>query len=176
MNFNKRAVLENSLCEWYEADATRQRLFDDIVSGRAGVSLRLVDWAVTNYSARKPVLYEYQGKLVDMNSDYKDVLRCFHKMGFDSFRRRGEENPQEATLRQKNFFRWAIANGVVDYVMSHTKELETDMISVKRGKRLLPPAEREEGPRRQKQKTTPAVLIRDHPCELAVPGTIKLDW
>jgi hypothetical protein len=176
MNPGKRAALEASLRSWYEADATRQKLLDDIVSGKAGVSLRTVDWAVTNYSVRNPVLYEHQGRLVDVNSDYKDVLRCFHKMGFDSFRRKGGEDPDEAELRQRNFFRWAIANGVVAYVLEHTSEIESDMAAVKQRKRRLPSTDKQRPGKRRKQKSSPVVSIRDKQMELVMPGGTKLDW
>lgn len=177
MNPQKRAVLESFLDEWYRADDSRQKLLDDIVSGKAGVSLRLIDWAVTNYSARTPVVYEHEGKLVDVNSDYKDTLRCFHKMGFDSFKRKGGEDPGEAAFRQRNFFQWSITNGVVDYVLKHTGEIERDMATVKQRKHALSSPEVDgRGGKRQKHRPRPSVLIRDRETELVMPGGTKLDW
>lgn len=129
----KRTALEAALDDWYASDPGRERLFEDIVSGRAGFSLRLIDWLVTNYAARKPVVYQHPdtGVVVDVNSMYKDVLRCFHKSGFDSFKRKGT-NPTEASLRQRNFFRWAIENGVVDYARKNARAIERDMAKMRK--------------------------------------------
>lgn len=176
MSPEKKVVLAESLGEWYRADATRQKMLSDIVSGRAGVSLRLMDWFVTNYTVRKPVIYEHQGKLVSVNSDYKDVLRCFHKTGFDSFRRRGGDDSEEAALRQHNFFKWAIANGVVDYVMRHSREIERDMAMVKQRKHSIPPSDEKHQTKRKKQKPTPAVMICEKIQEVQMPESTALNW
>lgn len=128
----KKAAIEESLRQWYAADVTREETLEEIVSGRAGVSLRVIDWFVTNYSARNPVAYDRGGRVVAVNADYKEALRCFHKAGFDSFKRRGigvdgAGGEEEGELRQRNFFRWAIEKGVVDYVMEHHAEIKKDM-------------------------------------------------
>jgi hypothetical protein len=181
MTPEKRAVLEDYLGEWYKADLTRKKMLEDVVTGKAGVSLRTIDWFVTNYSVRNPVLYEHEGKLVDVNSDYKDILRCFHKIGFDSFRRRGGAYPSEATLRQRNFFKWAITNGVVEYVLQHSEKIEKDMATAKQEKRkrkCIKSLEEEEDrrPKRQKQKSVPSIVIDSRPKELQIPTSTKLDW
>lgn len=149
-NKRKREAIERSLDEWYSEDPDREQLLDDIVHGRAGFSLRTMDWLVTNYAARKPVVYEHPekpGSIVDVNGMYKDVLRCFHKSGFDSFKRKGA-TPAEAELRQRNFFRWAMTNGVVDYVKKNARVIEEDMAEVR--KRQKTPTT---SPSKKKRKT-----------------------
>jgi len=133
----KRSAIEASLDEWYSEDDQRSRVLEEVVSGKAGFSLRTLDFFVTNYAARKPVVYVLPetGKVVDVNSDYKDVLRCFHKCSFDSFKRKGSD-PSEAALRQKNFFRWAIENGVVDYVARNARTIERDMAKSRKKQRV----------------------------------------
>lgn len=151
----KREALSQFLDKWYaEGGGERKKILEDVVSGRAGVSLRTFDWFVTNYSARKSVAYEKDGRMVVVNSDYKDLLKCFHKAAFDSFKRRGKckDDEEAASLRQKNFFRWAIQNGVVDFVVQNASEIEEDM---KSRKRKYPAVEGEgggEGEERQPKK------------------------
>jgi hypothetical protein len=161
----KKEALKQYLGKWYSEDERRQAMLDDVVSGRAGVSLRTFDWFVTNYSARKSVAYERpsDGKMVVVNSDYKDLLRCFHKATFDSFKRRGKckDDESSASLRQKNFFRWAIDNGVVDYVMKNAAEIESDMVRGKKQKKkrttTRPPIIKE---KRKKKGADELVTIR----------------
>ena len=139
---DRSRTLEESLNEWYAKHPQAARLFDEIISGRYPISLRLIDWLCTNYSKRRKVMYivrDERGhrKPFDVHSEYKDALRCFHKRWFDPFCRgrvRGDQtmgNPSR--LRQKNFFKWAITNGVLDYVLRNAREIEQDM-SAHRGR------------------------------------------
>lgn len=169
MDSRKRTALEASLDEWYSADDTRQQALEEIVSGKAGVSLRTIDWFVTNMSARKPVVYALPGSdmVVDVNGMYKDVLRCYHKSGFDSFKRKGSD-PTEAALRQRNFFRWALENGVVDYVKNHVEEIEQDMLKM----RKKPPT----NVKRRKSQTESGVAIVTANAVMEIPNFARLEW
>jgi hypothetical protein len=132
----KRTALEASLCDWYSRDAERQKQLDRIVKGNAEFSLREIDWFVTNYCARNPVVYTLPSseKVVDVHNEYREVLRSFHKRQFDAFKRKGAD-PSEAALRQMNFFRWAIENGVVDYVRLNADAIKEDMIRMRKKQR-----------------------------------------
>ena len=167
-NRRKRTALEASLDEWYTSDGSRQKTLDDIVNGRAGFSLRTIDWLVTNYAARNPVIYTLNetGAVIDVNSMYKDVLRCFHKSGFDSFKRKGA-NPSDAALRQRNFFRWAIQNGVVDYVVKNVKEIEKDMAAMRKRQK----------PMKRKQRSTEGdTTITSGSTIMDVPNFARIVW
>ena len=169
----KRTALEASLQEWYAEDENRTRQLERVVNGEAEFSLREIDWFVTNYSARNPVVYSLpSGKVVDVNGDYKDVLKSFHKVGFDAFKRKGSD-PSEAPLRQMNFFRWAIENGVVSYVAQHAKEIESDMAQVRKRKRTSSPS-RSQSPKRQAQGM--GVSIRSMDAMLAIPSFVRPEW
>lgn len=132
----KYAIMERALDEWYSEDQSRQNVLNGILSGKIGVSLRTIDWFTTNMAARSSVVFVHPntGKVVDVNGFYKDSLKCFHKRGFDPFKRRGAD-PSEASLRQKNFFKWAIENGVIDYILKNISSIERDMACVKNTKR-----------------------------------------
>jgi hypothetical protein len=130
-------TLEQTIDNWYEEDSSRKERFEQIINGQAGFSLREIDHFVTNMTVRKPVIFlnPKNGKIVDVNSDYRDLLRCYHKFGFDSFNRVGGHY-----LKQKNFFRWAMENGIVDYVSQHVREIEADMAEMRR---LAPEAKKQ---------------------------------
>ena len=57
-------VLLNSLKEFYEIPANKQKLFD-IVNNTNNISLRIIDWFVTNYSKKNNtsfMIYEKDGQ------------------------------------------------------------------------------------------------------------------
>jgi hypothetical protein len=167
----KRSALEASLQEWYAENEDRTKQLERVVKGEAEFSLREIDWFVTNYSARNPVVYTLpSGKVVDVNGDYKDVLKSFHKVGFDAFKRKGTD-PSEAPLRQMNFFRWAIENGVVDYVAQHAKTIESDMAQMRKRKKTSAP---NPSPKRQAQGM--GVAFRSIDTMLSIPSFVRPEW
>ena len=166
-----KEVLAANLERWYAADARREQLLQTIVGGQAGVSLRTIDWFVTNYAARKPVVYTIPetGRVVDVNGDYKDVLRCFHKNSFDSFKRRGSD-AGEAAVRQRNFFKWAMENGVLEYVTRNATEIEQDMASTRATPRKV------KRTRRRRAAATGGSVTISSQSTLTVPNAMKLSW
>lgn len=157
------SALESSIEAWYSEDPSRKQRFDQIVKGEAGFSLREIDHFVTNMTVRKPVVFinTRDSKIVDVNSDYRDMLRCYHKAGFDSFKRVGGLD-----LKQKNFFRWALEKGIVDYVASHVREIEQDMLEM----RKQPP-----NAKRQRTSQTNFTIIQK-PKEMQIPIYTNIVW
>lgn len=147
MQQEKLTALEKSLADYYAADPAREDALQSILDHRAGFSLREIDWFVTNMAARVPQIFRNPktGRIVDVGSDYKDTLRCYHKAAFDSFRRksaatiRKPEANAQAVVKQRNFFRWAFETGVVDHVAENIDSIKEDMAREKglnaRGKR-----------------------------------------
>ena len=142
--------LANSVSEYYSADPAREERLQEILSGRAGFSLREIDWYVTNMSARKPQVFTEPRtqKIVAVNSDYKDALRCYHKQGFDSFKRKSGSSE----LKQRNFFRWALENGIVDKVAESIEEIKEDIAD----KKVAAPAKKRQ---RKHKETVPTFAI-----------------
>ncbi len=103
--------LEHSIEQWYSEDPSRSARLDQILKGDVGFSLREIDHFVTNMTVRRPVIFvnASNGKIVDVNSDYRNFLRCYHKAGFDSFNRMGGLD-----IKMNNFFGWGLEWGVVD--------------------------------------------------------------
>ena len=145
---SKRSALEASLQDWYAEDIDRKKQLERVVNGEAEFSLREIDWFVTNFSVRNPVVYTLPtGEVIDVNGDYKDVLKSFHKSAFDAFKRKGSD-PSEAAMRQMNFFRWAMQNGVYQYVADHADTIKKDM-SQMRKKQKTAASSSSHTPRRQ---------------------------
>lgn len=128
-------TVKKSLDQWYSEDAKRMEIYQSVTSGKAGFSLRTIDWFVTNYAARKPIVFllPEAGRVVNVHEDYRGELKCFHKSAFDSFKRKGpSKSTEEAELRQKNFFKWAIQNGIIDYVSKNATDIERDMVAMRK--------------------------------------------
>lgn len=140
---------EDLLIEKLEAFYTNEKNFNtftSIVKEGNFLSLRLLDWFVTNYSKQNIVYISG----VDIHSDYKNHLKGFKKHFFDPFRRRrrvqivhdgsaarivrkpGKEDPArsaDTTIGQLNFFMWCIESGIIDYIVCHINEIENCMTS-----------------------------------------------
>ena len=107
-----------------------------IVNGYSKISLRALDWFVTNYSKHKKITYLLKGnnKLFNVHYNYKAQLKAFNKKFFDPFCRGNripffydKDNCIITTIGQLNFFKWAISNDVVNYVTENLKDIEVDM-------------------------------------------------
>ena len=113
-----------------------------IVSSNSKISLRIIDWFVTNYSKKNNTNYSIDMKLNNkiikkqfiVYINYKLQLKGYSKKQFDPFCRRNrinfyfdETDYITTTVGQLNFFRWALQNNVVDYIVNHYKEIEVDM-------------------------------------------------
>ncbi len=105
--------------------------------GEMRISLRIIDWFVTNYSKKYDTCYILPGtedKRFKVYLDYKLKLRAYSKENFDPFCRWTRINIPyknglyiETTIGQLNFFRWAIDHSVLNYIEEHYEEIEKDM-------------------------------------------------
>ena len=143
---NKQDILMCSLTEFFK-DLTHIKAMLPIIQGQSKISLRIIDWFVTNY-AKKNNTRIILGKSDEENGsmkqflvflNYKAQLKAYTKRQFDPFCRRERINfyydPQdgskciETTVGQLNFFRWAIKNRVLEYIETHLSDIEVDMNS-----------------------------------------------
>ena len=83
-------------------------------------------------------------KQINVFLSYKEQLRAYSKKQFDPFCRRNriefyfnEEESITTTVGQLNFFRWAIQNNIINYILNNYKEIELDMNSNTRKKNDL---------------------------------------
>ena len=115
---SKSDLLLEALKRFFEEGDHAQQL-KDILEHRRGISLRNLEWFVTNYSRKTNVTYKTPtGRQFTVHMAYKSSLDGYSKKFFDPFCRteRIEFMGLVTTIAQLNFIRWCITNGIVDYM------------------------------------------------------------
>lgn len=103
------------------------------LQGTADLSLRLIDWFVTNYCRKHFIGYPLNGQEFLVYISYKSQLKAYSKQYFDPNCRRerimfqipGYE-PFLTTVGKLNFFRWAIETKLLDYIEEHLEDIQTE--------------------------------------------------
>ena len=103
------------------------------LTGDTEISLRLIDWFVTNYCRKYLIGYPLDGQEFVVYLSYKSQLRAYSKQLFDPNCRReriifeipGHE-PFLTTVGKLNFFRWAFESNVIQYIEAHLEEIEKE--------------------------------------------------
>lgn len=151
--------LLNSLKNYYKENPDSLNIVIPIVTQKTALSLRLLDWLVTNYSKSNYITYKVNGANFNIYSSYKRELSSYSKKKFDPFCRRKRifydhinkafhkidsedelrqynKNPNGfvTTVGQLNFFRWAVENGIIKYALENIKDLEKNMINTTKNK------------------------------------------
>ncbi len=118
-----------------------------IIDGKSTISLRLIDWFVTNYCKKNSVRYYIKQKdgtkkQFDVHLNYKTQLKSFSKKQFDPFRRDirigidlNDNKILTTTVGQLNFFRWVIKNDILKYITKNYDLIEKDMNTITRKNR-----------------------------------------
>jgi hypothetical protein len=105
-----------------------------ILKGESPISLRLVDWFITNYAKKNNTSYMMGTKQFLVHFNYKRELKAYSKKLFDPFCRRDRimfealNQPSiMTTVGQLNFFRWFIEKKILDYIEENRTAIEEDM-------------------------------------------------
>ena len=105
-----------------------------ILKGESAISLRLVDWFITNYAKKNNTSYMMGTKQFLVHFNYKRELKAYSKKLFDPFCRRDRimfEALNQAsimtTVGQLNFFRWCIEKKILDFIEDNRTAIEADM-------------------------------------------------
>jgi hypothetical protein len=129
----KQELIISSLQRFYGARTDISEIVD-LLKGTSEISLRLIDWFVTNYSKSNSTSYILNGQEFVVYMNYKNQLKAYSKKLFDPFCRRERISFQipeyEAfltTVGKLNFFRWALEKGILDYIKGHQPEIEKEM-------------------------------------------------
>jgi hypothetical protein len=115
--------------KFYAKEKNLERL-KAILTGESNISLRLIDWFVTNYAKKYNVAFmNAQEKYVIVYLSYKSHLKAYSKKMFDPFCRwkRIKFHEIDTTVGQLNFFEWALSDGVLDYLEKHRDDVHEDM-------------------------------------------------
>ena len=125
----RRELLVLSLQRFYSSRPDLHSLVP-ILKGEGDLSLRLIDWFVTNYAKKHHVSYVLNSQEFIVYLNYKSQLKAFSKKLFDPFCRRerilfqcGDLEPFETTVGQLNFFRWAFEKDVLGYVRQNLADI-----------------------------------------------------
>lgn len=134
-------LLMKCLMDFY-SDKSKLNEMMKIINGESNISLRIVDWFVTNYAKKYYTIYDLpikrNGKYVPSRfkvyNDYKLKLKAYSKKRFDPFCRWERitipydgNNCMETTIGQLNFFKWAIESKIIDYIQENYDHIEKDM-------------------------------------------------
>jgi len=101
-----------------------------ILDGTSKLSLRLIDWFVTNYAKKYNVAFMTSTqKYVIVYLSYKSHLKAYSKKMFDPFCRckRIKFNGLDTTVGQLNFFEWVISDEILAYLDLHHEAVHADM-------------------------------------------------
>ena len=181
-----------TLSKYYTPDVIRTVLVpiiskDTSSQGDRKISLRALDWLVTNYAKKYPKIRRVKPndmpeKVESMYSEYKMWLRKYRRAHFDPFKRReritftldGVEH--KTTVGQLNFMYWASRHGVLDYAYDHIGEIERDHSEASKNK-SLPSGESGKRKRRQLSEASGEnVLIFSQPITVCFkPGGRNCD-
>jgi len=130
-------LLLNSLMIFYKNDVNINTIMQ-IIDGESKISLRIVDWFVTNYSKKYYTIYTLNKhgshSRFKVYNDYKLKLKSYSKKRFDPFCRWDRisipcsgNQYMETTIGQLNFFKWAIEHDIISFIESNYESIEIDM-------------------------------------------------
>jgi hypothetical protein len=134
MVLTKQDLLINTLKIFYDnMDVKVINTILSILNGSNVISLRIIDWFVTNYSKKYNItLNEIENRFV-VFLDYKSQLKAYSKKFFDPFCRRERiefkicDELIITTVGQLNFFKWIIQNNIIEYITKNLSDIELDM-------------------------------------------------
>lgn len=119
-----------------------------VISKSKKISIRIVNWFVTNYAKQYFTVYESAEKeRFFVWTRFRSAEDGYSKEMFDPYSRKDriiipydETTKLITTIGQLNFFKWAILNKVIDYIIDHYDDITNDMtnrLTVKNKTNLL---------------------------------------
>ena len=127
---SKEKLLLKSLTNFYER-GENQNTLNNILVKKDTVSLRNIEWFVTNHSKKKKTTYTTKdGTQFTVHMSYKSSLDGYSKKLFDPFCRteRIEFNTLTTTVAQLNFIKWCIENDIIEYIKNNKCDIFKKML------------------------------------------------
>ena len=133
---SQSGLLLQSLMEFYMSDHNHIDILKTAVCGESRISLRIIDWFVTNFSKKYYTIYVLKNRGTNsyrfkVHNEYKLKLKGYSKEMFDVFSRgpRLEMMDFITTVGQMCFFKWAIENQILEYIEANYDSILIDMNS-----------------------------------------------
>lgn len=133
---SKQETLLNSLLTYFKNESFIEQMLP-IIQGQSNISLRVLDWFVTNYAKKNNIVYSIIDSTVsipfNVYLDYRLQLKAYNKKLFDPFCRKSrikidyKNKIVDTTVGQLNFFKWSIKNKILKYVEEHLTDIIKDM-------------------------------------------------
>ena len=121
-------ILLTSLKNFYNMN-NEARIVIDIINGTSNISIRLINFLITNYSKKNNLIYKINNNNFNIYSNYKSQLKSYNKKYFDPFSRgnripfffkfKNDEDCLITTIGQLNFFRWYLNKKLNDYILQN---------------------------------------------------------
>lgn len=136
--------LFSSLSEFYSIELNAIKL-GECLQKRHNISLRLIEWFVTNYSKQYITIYNIRRvdkiERFKVHSRYRAASEGYKKEIFDPFCRTARISvayyytdngnhiveEYESTIAQLNFFKWCVEYGIIEYIKMFNLEIARDM-------------------------------------------------
>jgi hypothetical protein len=129
----KQELIVNSLQRFYAGRNDIDTIVE-MLQGTSDISLRVIDWFVTNFARTHNTSYILNGQEFLVYRDYKSQLKAYSKKLFDPFCRRERiyfqvpnHSPFLTTVAKLNFFRWAIEKEILEYIHKNQEVIEKEM-------------------------------------------------
>jgi hypothetical protein len=130
----KQRILKEKLLK--NISKTRMKAISDIINRKnKNISIRLIEWFVSNYSKTHNIKYQVNNMEFEVHKYYKDEQMCsFNKKLFDMYKRTDtfivevDSNVSfKTTVAQLNFFQWAFKYKVIQYVENNFQKIKEDL-------------------------------------------------
>ena len=128
-------LLLEKLLEYFKVNNNLDKMLS-IINGESRISLRIIDWFVTNYAKKHYTVYDLPNcdTRFKVYVDYKLKLKAYGKTRLDPFCRweritipYNDHQYVQTTIGQLNFFKWALENKIIDYIENNYTDIEKDM-------------------------------------------------
>ena len=138
----KEKIVSKELARFY--DKAKIEKIKPIINQEHDLSLRLIDWTLTNYSKKNCIKYKLSnGRIIDVFESYKNYMTSYKRnILFDLFRRgkcskviygNGKDDFIISGIKQLNSFRCVLEIELIEYIIKNKEKIETDMrVSLRR--------------------------------------------
>lgn len=138
-----------------------------IINQESDISLRLIDWTLTNYTKKYGILIrKTNGEVIDIYESYKACLDSYPKNElFDVFKRGScirfyytdnEDDYIITSVKQLNIFRWILRHEILTYIEQNREKINNDhRESLRRSKKNKP-----KGKKSQRQELSTSAYRR----------------